>query len=120
MGYYSLVLRSASYFDSRSVHFNINSPPPPPHPSPPLAFCVQVYGTSAGGDADELRLLSTAEGFINLRAHGGSLDFMGTKVKRLIGALIISLSTYTPLHVYVCVWFRCTSTNATAAAVVPL
>ncbi|CAN0493483.1 unnamed protein product, partial [Hapterophycus canaliculatus] len=41
---------------------------------------TQVYGSDAGGDADELRLLSTNETFINLRAHGGSLDFVGTKV----------------------------------------
>ncbi|CAN0529008.1 unnamed protein product, partial [Scytosiphon promiscuus] len=40
----------------------------------------QVYGTAAGGDVDELRLLSTNETYINLRAHGGSLDFMSTKV----------------------------------------
>lgn len=39
-----------------------------------------MYGTEAGGDADELRLLSTNETFINLRAHGGSLDFVSTKV----------------------------------------
>lgn len=41
---------------------------------------VQVHGSSAGGDADELRLLSTSNTFINLRAHGGSLDFLSTKV----------------------------------------
>nr|BDX99461.1 mannuronan C5-epimerase [Cladosiphon okamuranus] len=41
---------------------------------------LKVYGTEAGGDADELRLLSTSETFINLRAHGGNLDFIGTKV----------------------------------------
>ncbi|CAN0576155.1 unnamed protein product, partial [Laminaria digitata] len=40
----------------------------------------QVHGSSAGGDADELRLLSTADTFINLRAHGGNLDFLSTKV----------------------------------------
>ena len=44
-------------------------------------FCFQVYGASAGGGADELRLKSTNDTFINLRAHGGSLDFVGTKVK---------------------------------------
>ncbi|CAN0451148.1 unnamed protein product, partial [Ectocarpus sp. 12 AP-2014] len=37
---------------------------------------LKVYGSEAGGDADELRLLSTNETFINLRAHGGSLDFV--------------------------------------------
>ncbi|CAM9816491.1 unnamed protein product [Ectocarpus sp. 6 AP-2014] len=41
---------------------------------------LKVYGSEAGGDADELRLLSTSETFINLRAHGGSLDFVSTKV----------------------------------------
>ena len=45
---------------------------------------VQVHGTSAGGDADELRLLSTSDTFINLRAHGGSLDFLRTKVRRTL------------------------------------
>lgn len=47
----------------------------------PLYFLrLQVHGTSAGGDADELRLLSTSDTFINLRAYGGSLDFVSTKV----------------------------------------
>ena len=41
----------------------------------------QVHGKSAGGKADELRLLSTSKDFINLRAHGGSLDFVSTKVQ---------------------------------------
>ena len=41
---------------------------------------VQVHGSSSGGDADELRLLSTNDTFINLRAHGGNLDFLSTKV----------------------------------------
>eukprot|EP00904_Undaria_pinnatifida_P005816 jgi/Undpi1/2364/HiC_scaffold_13.g05747.m1 len=41
---------------------------------------LQVHGSSVGGDADELRLLSTSSTFINLRAHGGSLDFLSTKV----------------------------------------
>lgn len=39
-----------------------------------------MYGTSAGGDADELRLLSTSDMYVNLRAYGGSLDFVSTKV----------------------------------------
>ncbi|CAN0385520.1 unnamed protein product, partial [Scytosiphon promiscuus] len=33
---------------------------------------LEVHGSSAGGDADELRLLSTSDTFINLRAHGGA------------------------------------------------
>ncbi|CAM9144191.1 unnamed protein product [Laminaria digitata] len=41
---------------------------------------LKVHGSSASGDADELRLLSTSDTFINLRAHGGSLDFLSTKV----------------------------------------
>eukprot|EP00903_Cladosiphon_okamuranus_P005915 g5848.t1 len=42
---------------------------------------LMVYGTEAGGDADELRLLSTNETFVNLRAHGGNLDFANSKVR---------------------------------------
>eukprot|EP00904_Undaria_pinnatifida_P009109 jgi/Undpi1/5328/HiC_scaffold_2.g00609.m1 len=41
---------------------------------------LKVHGSAAGGDANELRLLSTSDVFINLRAHGGSLDFLSTKV----------------------------------------
>ncbi|CAM9404971.1 unnamed protein product [Laminaria digitata] len=41
---------------------------------------LNVHGSSAGGDADELRLLSTSDTFISLQAHGGSLDFLSTKV----------------------------------------
>eukprot|EP00904_Undaria_pinnatifida_P005755 jgi/Undpi1/2309/HiC_scaffold_13.g05693.m1 len=41
---------------------------------------LQVYGSSAGGDANELRLMSTSDKYINVRAHGGSLDFVSTKV----------------------------------------
>ena len=51
-----------------------------PHVARPASFEGQVHGTLAGGDADELRLLSTNDTFINLRAHGGSLDFLSTKV----------------------------------------
>ena len=47
---------------------------------PILFTLVQVHGTSAGGDADELRLLSTSDTFIRLHAKGGSLDFLSTKV----------------------------------------
>ena len=62
---------------------------PRPHVARPLSAPLalsfgigagQVYGTAAGGYADELRLLSTNETYINLRAHGGSLDFVSTKV----------------------------------------
>lgn len=47
---------------------------------------MQVWGSESGGKIDELRLKSDpAVGvhpafFINLRAHGGSLDFENTKV----------------------------------------
>lgn len=63
--------------------------PDSPRPGPPLSrvvFCVfvQVYGVSAGGDADELRLLSTNDTYVNLRAHGGNLDFLSTKVQQAV------------------------------------
>lgn len=47
-----------------------------------LWWCLleQVHGTARGGDCDELRLLSDETTFINLRAHGGSFSFLGTKV----------------------------------------
>lgn len=47
---------------------------------PRRANSWQVHGTSAGGDADELRLLSDEDTVINLRAYGGSLSFLDTKV----------------------------------------
>lgn len=50
-------------------------------PIPAFFVPLKVHGTSAGGDADELRLLSTSETFIRLHAHGGSLDFLSTKVR---------------------------------------
>lgn len=40
----------------------------------------QMHGTARGGDCDELRLLSDETTYINLRAHGGSFSFLGTKV----------------------------------------
>ena len=46
-----------------------------------------MHGTSAGGDADELRLLSTSDMVINLRAYGGSLDFLSTKVSAVFYGL---------------------------------
>eukprot|EP00904_Undaria_pinnatifida_P012534 jgi/Undpi1/8410/HiC_scaffold_25.g10878.m1 len=39
---------------------------------------------SAGGDANELRLKSTSDKYINVRAHGGSLDFVSTKVNLVL------------------------------------
>lgn len=41
---------------------------------------LKVYGTEAGGECDYLKLRSDADTVVNLRAHGGSLDFMNTKV----------------------------------------
>lgn len=40
-----------------------------------------MHGTARGGDCDELRLLSDETTFLNLRAHGGSFSFLGTKVR---------------------------------------
>ncbi|CAN0512579.1 unnamed protein product [Scytosiphon promiscuus] len=40
----------------------------------------QLHGTSRGGDCDELRLLSDENKILNLRAHGGNLSLLGTKV----------------------------------------
>ena len=51
---------------------------------PELLSDRQVHGTSAGGDADELRLLSTSSTYINLRAYGGNLDFVSTKVSYIV------------------------------------
>lgn len=60
----------------------------PPWPSGPLVSHGQVHGTSAGGDADELRLLSTSSTYLNLRAYGGSLDFVSTKVGFCVSCLV--------------------------------
>lgn len=48
---------------------------------PVLSLDDQVHGTSSGGDADELRLLSINGTYINLRGYGGNLDFVSTKVR---------------------------------------
>ena len=39
-----------------------------------------VIGAERGGDADEVRLLSNFETFLNLRGNGGSLSFENTRV----------------------------------------
>ena len=62
-----------------------------------LFIRVQVHGTPVGGDADELRLLSTSDTFINLRAHGGSLDFLSTKVPYAFRATQYLGSSHTPI-----------------------
>ena len=41
---------------------------------------LNIYGTAAGGDCDYLKLRSDSEMIVNVRAHGGSLDFLDTKV----------------------------------------
>lgn len=41
---------------------------------------LNVYGTDIGGDCDYLKLRSDADMIVNVRAHGGSLDFVNTKV----------------------------------------
>lgn len=43
-------------------------------------IALNVYGTGIGGDCDYLKLRSGSETIVNARAHGGSLDFMHTKV----------------------------------------
>lgn len=39
-----------------------------------------VYGSDIGGDCDYLKLHSSAATIVNVRAHGGSLDVMNTKI----------------------------------------
>lgn len=39
-----------------------------------------VYGTAVGGDCDYLKLRGDSEMIVNIRAHGGSLEFFSTKV----------------------------------------
>lgn len=41
---------------------------------------LNVYGRDVGGDCDYLKLKSDSETIVNVRAHGGSLDFKNTKV----------------------------------------
>ena len=41
---------------------------------------LNVYGTGIGGDCDYLKLRSDSTVFVNIRAHGGSLDVRNTKV----------------------------------------
>lgn len=54
-----------------------------------LCNVTQVWGNESDGQCDELRLKSTPATdsengtYINLRAHGGSLDFENTKVRTL-------------------------------------
>lgn len=41
---------------------------------------LNVYGTAIGGDCDHLKLRSDSASFVHIRAHGGSLDLMSTRV----------------------------------------
>lgn len=41
---------------------------------------LEIYGTSVGGDCDYLKMKSDSTGHVYVRAHGGSLDIMDTKV----------------------------------------
>lgn len=41
---------------------------------------LNLYGTDIGGDCDYLKLRSDSSMIVNVRAHGGSLDLMNTKV----------------------------------------
>lgn len=41
---------------------------------------LDLYGTDVGGDVDYLKLKSDSEMIVNVRAHGGSLDLLNTKV----------------------------------------
>lgn len=41
---------------------------------------LEVHGTVSGGDCDYLKLKSDDEGHVYIRAHGGSMDFVDTKV----------------------------------------
>lgn len=45
-----------------------------------LVCCLREVHDGEDGDADELRILSDADNILNLRAHGGSLSFLDTKV----------------------------------------
>ncbi|CAM9693611.1 unnamed protein product [Pylaiella littoralis] len=41
---------------------------------------LNIYSTDVGGDCDYLKLRSDSSMIVNVRAHGGSLDLMSTKV----------------------------------------
>lgn len=41
---------------------------------------LNLFGTSRGGDCDELLMKSNSTGFVNLRGNGGSLNLLDTKV----------------------------------------
>ncbi|AAB63806.1 GP-1, partial [Ectocarpus fasciculatus virus a] len=41
---------------------------------------LNLYGTDVGGDVDYIKLRSDSEMTVSIRAHGGSLDLLNTKV----------------------------------------
>ncbi|CAN0408325.1 unnamed protein product, partial [Pylaiella littoralis] len=43
-------------------------------------IALNVYGTGIGGDCNHLKLRSDSTGFVHIRAHGGSLDLVSTRV----------------------------------------
>ena len=76
------------YSIPRIMFYPDNIPPILPNPVARPAWFDQVHGTSVGGDTDELRLLSTNETRINILAHGGSLDFVSTKVRLVMSGRV--------------------------------
>lgn len=76
-----------------------------------LLIPPQVWGNASGGLCDELRLKSvpatadTNASHINLRAHGGSLDFENTKVRKCL-LLYLSGNIYQAI-VYTCFSVPC-------------
>lgn len=59
---------------------------------------LSVHGTSIGGDCDVLRIKSTSDSFHELRAHGGSLSFMSTKVMPGLGACAMHIFLARIIH----------------------
>lgn len=51
-------------------------------------LATQVYGLDEGGDANELRLLSTDEKLVNINAIDGQVDIVGTRVGALRAAML--------------------------------
>lgn len=45
---------------------------------------LRIAGTSVGGYSDEFYLLSKAQTYLNLRAHGGSLDINFTAITTIM------------------------------------
>lgn len=60
-----------------------------------------MWGNASGGACDELRLKSVNGSFLNLRAHGGNLDFENTKVCIVPSEQCLYLTTTTCYNVFV-------------------